>query len=379
MYMGLEHHIIIIGGGLAGLTSAIHLSRAGLRVSLIEKNTYPRHKVCGEYISNEVLPYLQWLHADPAELAPADISSLLLSAANGKTITAPLPLGGFGVSRYTLDHFLLRKALAAGTQLITDTVTDVQYEGDHCMVYTKSHAPLAGTVVLGAFGKRSTLDQRLSRSFLRKPAPWLAVKGHYEGPFPDGQVALHNFPGGYCGVSKTETGALNICYLVQMDSFRHYRDIDQHREAVLFKNHHLKTIFNNSRPLFDQPLAISQISFEQKTKVEQHMLLTGDTAGLIHPLCGNGMAMAIHSARLAATTVLRFCNDASYDRSRMEADYAREWDKAFSRRMKMGRLLNNLFLKDRLSTWLVQQMASLPAVLPFIIRQTHGRPKDFAI
>lgn len=372
MYMGLEHHIIIVGGGLAGLTSAIHLSRAGLRVSLIEKNTYPRHKVCGEYISNEVLPYLQWLGADPAELAPADISRLLLSAANGKTISAPLPLGGFGVSRYTMDHFLLRKALAAGTQLITDTVTDVQYQDDHCVVYTKAHAPLTGTVVLGAFGKRSTLDQRLSRVFLRKPAPWLAVKGHYEGAFPDGLVALHNFPGGYCGISKTETGALNICYLVQMDSFRRYGDIDQHREAVLFRNHHLKAIFDNSRPLFEEPLAISQISFEQKTKVEQHMLLTGDTAGLIHPLCGNGMAMAVHSARMAATVVLRFCNDAAYDRKRMEADYAREWERAFSHRMKMGRLLNNLFLKDRLSTWLVQQMASLPAVLPFIIRQTHG-------
>ncbi|WP_220101243.1 NAD(P)/FAD-dependent oxidoreductase [Chitinophaga oryzae] len=140
MYMGLEHHIIIIGGGLAGLTSAIHLARAGLPVSLVEKNTYPRHKVCGEYISNEVLPYLQWLGADPAVLAPADISRLLLSAANGKTISATLPLGGFGVSRYTLDHFLLNKALAAGVRLITDTVTDVEYHGDNSyIVRVKTH------------------------------------------------------------------------------------------------------------------------------------------------------------------------------------------------------------------------------------------------
>ncbi|MBC9932223.1 NAD(P)/FAD-dependent oxidoreductase [Chitinophaga qingshengii] len=376
--MGLEHHIIIIGGGLAGLTSAIHLCRAGLRVTLIEKNTYPRHKVCGEYISNEVLPYLQWLDADPAVLAPAPISRLLLSAANGKTITAPLPLGGFGVSRYTLDHFLLNKALAAGMQLITDTVTGVQYHGDYSEVYTKTQGMITGTVVLGAFGKRSNLDQRLSRAFLRKPAPWLAVKAHYAGTFPDGLVALHNFPGGYCGISKTETGALNICYLVQTDSFRPYGDIDQHREAVLFRNRHLKEIFTQSRPLFDQPLAISQVSFEQKTKVEQHILLTGDTAGLIHPLCGNGMAMAIHSARMAATAILRYCNDAAYDRRRMETDYRREWEQAFSRRMKMGRLLNHLFLKDRLSTWAVQQMASLPAVLPFIIRQTHGRPLNIS-
>ena len=98
--------ILIIGGGLAGLVNAIHLSAAGLSVILIEKNEYPKHKVCGEFISNEVLPYLQHLNADPMTIGAKKINRLLISTTRGKTIETKLPLGGFGISRYALDHFL---------------------------------------------------------------------------------------------------------------------------------------------------------------------------------------------------------------------------------------------------------------------------------
>ena len=94
-----ESEIIIIGGGLAGLTAAIHLSKNGFDVTVIEKNNYPRHKVCGEYISNEVLPYFTGLGIDIQSLQPTIIDTLEFSDCNGRRITAKLPLGGFGVSR----------------------------------------------------------------------------------------------------------------------------------------------------------------------------------------------------------------------------------------------------------------------------------------
>ena len=70
-----DTEVLIIGGGLAGLTSAIHLTKMGCKVIVIEKNSYPKHKVCGEYISNEVLPYFKWLNFDIEALQPTHIKT----------------------------------------------------------------------------------------------------------------------------------------------------------------------------------------------------------------------------------------------------------------------------------------------------------------
>ena len=84
----------------------------GCKVVVIEKNYYPKHKVCGEYISNEVLPYFDWLNINIDELKPTQITSLQFSSESGRMIETKLPLGGFGISRYTLDHALYLKAVS---------------------------------------------------------------------------------------------------------------------------------------------------------------------------------------------------------------------------------------------------------------------------
>src|SRR5215203_5634917 len=122
--------VIIIGGGLAGLTGAIHLSKKGLNVTLIEKSEYPRHKVCGEYISNEILPYLLWLDIDVLQLNPEKISSFEFTTQNGKIARTKLPLGGFGISRYMLDNILYQKALSNGCIILKETVSDISFIND---------------------------------------------------------------------------------------------------------------------------------------------------------------------------------------------------------------------------------------------------------
>jgi flavin-dependent dehydrogenase len=365
--------VIIAGGGLAGLTSAIHLSRAGLHVTVVEKHPYPRHKVCGEYISNEVLPYLQWLGADPAVLQPAQINRVSISAVTGKMVETILPMGGFGISRYTLDQFLMQQAINNGCELLEDTVTDILFEDNSFNVSTAENGALKARFVLGAYGKRAILDQQLKRSFLQERSPWLAVKGHYKGHFPDGLVALHNFSGGYCGVSKVENDIINICYLVNYNTFKQYKNIDTHRQQVLHRNKHLKQVFENSEPIFERPLTISQVSFATKEKVDQHILMTGDTAGLIHPLCGNGMAMAIHSAKIASEEILQFFATNSPSRNTLENNYIKNWNNAFGKRIAAGKLLSALFRKHRLSTAIMKGLVLFPVLLPVIIRQTHGK------
>lgn len=263
--MNVSKRIVIVGGGLAGLTAAIHLSKIGLKVILIEKNEYPKHKVCGEYISNEILPYLNWLSVDISELNPTQISKLDFSTADGKMIHCDLPLGGFGVSRYALDQFLYKKAIQSGCKIIQDSVDDIVYENDGHTISTLNNGIFTSEIVIGAFGKRSTIDQKLKREFIQKKSYWLAVKAHYSGEFPNDTVGLHNFEGGYCGVSKVENDAINICYLASYDSFKKYKNTEEYQNYIVSKNPHLKLIFDSSKMIFETPLTISQVSFSKNS------------------------------------------------------------------------------------------------------------------
>lgn len=366
--------VLIIGGGLAGLTSAIHLSKSGLKVTLVEKNEYPKHKVCGEYISNEVLPYLQWLGLEISDLKPSHISKIVFSTAKGKTISGDLPLGGFGISRYELDHYLYLKALKNGCQMIQDSVKDILFIEEEFHISTSHNLEIKSKIVLGAFGKRSNMDLKLNRDFIQKNSPWLAVKAHYSGNFPDNLVGLHNFKGGYCGVSKVENNKINICYLADYDTFKHYRNIEEFQSEVVCKNPNLSAIFENSVLLFEKPLTISQISFEKKSTVENHILMIGDTAGLIHPLCGNGMAMAIHSAKIVSELVIDFFDHKITARKELEEKYTKEWNNTFKRRLETGRLLSKILNKEKLASFLMQLLSVFPFLLPVIIKKTHGKP-----
>lgn len=370
-----QQEIVIIGGGLAGLTAAIHLASKRYKVKLYEKEAYPHHKVCGEYLSREVLPYLLSLDISLSSLNPVDINQLIFSGASGNTIETTLPLGGIGISRYALDNFLYQTALKKGVQIINQNVTSVKFENELFYITTQFGTTSTGGVVFGAFGKRSTLDKKLNREFIDTKTGWLAVKGHYQiENYPQNTVSLHNFQGGYCGLSKIENGAVNVCYLATYKSFKNYKDPQMYQREVLMKNEHLNSFFSKATPVFNQDYTIAQISFDKKTQVEDHILMLGDSAGLIHPLCGNGMAMAIHSAKLASECVLLHYNSTGLNRSQLEKDYKKLWNQHFRSRLKTGRLLQNILLSNKLSQISQRAIQVFPQLLPAIIKRTHGKP-----
>lgn len=160
--------VIIVGGGLAGLCSAIHLSKYGLKILVIEKNNYPKHKVCGEYISNEVLPYLNFLGVNVFKLGAQKISRFELSTSKNRLLKSDLPLGGFGISRYALDNALYEKVKSCKVQTHQDTVINIQYLNDEFSVDTKNKSIFKSKLVIGAYGKRSTIDVTLNRNFIKK-------------------------------------------------------------------------------------------------------------------------------------------------------------------------------------------------------------------
>ena len=365
--------VIIVGGGLAGLTNAIHLSKFKQRVLLIEKNSYPKHKVCGEYISNEVLPYLNSLGIDPIKEGAKKISKVQVSTTKGDLIKAELPLGGFGMSRYFLDSLLLKKARFNGVQVLKDSVDSIRFKNEVFTVQTKDSKSFQSKIAIGAFGKRSALDLKMDREFIKKKSPYLAVKLHVKGDFPENLIALHNFKGGYCGVSKVENNSINLCYITEYNSFKKHKNITDFQKQVVFKNKHLKKIFEESTSVFEKPLTISQISFETKKPVENHIIMCGDTAGMIHPLCGNGMGMAITSARLASVRILQFLNGEIKTRESLEKQYFKDWNNEFKTRLKTGHLIASLFRSQTVSQIAYSILKIMPFLLPKIIQFTHGK------
>jgi len=368
----IQNSIVIIGGGLAGLIAAIHLKNNNYNVLVIEKNEFPKHKVCGEYISNEVLPYLKSLGLDINSLHPKHIDKLSFSLVSGKCINTALPLGGFGISRYELDQYLYNEAKNIGCVIVQDTVSDVEFLDGKFTVTTNENTYYT-SIVLGAFGKRSNLDIKLKRNFIQRQSHWLGVKAHYKLDFPEDHVGLHHFKGGYCGVSKIENNLVNICYLANYETFKQYKSIEDYQLNVVRENPNLEKIFKNAEIQFEKPLTISQVSFEEKKCVENHIIMIGDTAGLIHPLCGNGMAMAIHSAKMASENIIDFLEN-KINRATLENNYLNDWNKNFKKRLQAGRLLGKLLEHEKIAQAVLKILIIFPFMLSIIIKKTHGKP-----
>ncbi len=365
--------VVIVGGGIAGLTTAIHLSKFKQSVLLIEKNSYPKHKVCGEYVSNEVIPYLNFLGIYPIKEGAKKISKVQISTIKGNLITGELPLGGFGISRFFFDSLLLKKASFNGVKVLKDTVNFISYKNGVFFIKTKNSKSYKSKITIGAFGKRSELDQKMKRKFIQNKSPYLAVKLHVKGNFPDNMIGLHNFNGGYCGVSKVENNSINLCYITDYKSFKKFKNISTFQKKVVYKNKHLKKIFEQSTSVFEKPLTISQISFESKRPVENHVIMCGDTAGMIHPLCGNGMGMAIISAQLASNLILQFLNGEIKTRENLEKKYIKNWNKEFKKRLVTGHLIAKLFRNKIISQFVYSILKMIPSLLIVLIKFTHGK------
>ncbi len=363
---------IIIGGGLAGLTAALHLSKSGFSVLVIEKKAYPQHKVCGEYVSDEVKPFLQSLGADIKSIQPNHVDRFRLYAPSGAFIEAPLPLGGFGMRRYVFDRHLYEKAITSGVDFWLNTkVEQVHFQQDHFEVKAQRKEPIRAKVVFGSFGKRSTLDKALNRPFFRQPADYLGVKFYLRGDFPNDLVTLYNFDGGYGGAVEVEDGTVDIAYLTRHDRVKKQGGVQAFAEDVIWQNPAFKALLTQSERL-KPTLTISNISFRPKKQIQDHILMIGDAAGMIPPLAGNGMAMGIHAGKLASEAAVDFLTK-KINREQMERQYQREWNRHFAYRLFWGRRLHRFMGKPALSEFSVRALQKMPFLLPAIVRQTHGQ------
>lgn len=374
--MGLEpthFDVAIVGGGLAGLTLSIQLAKQGRKVILFEKESYPFHKVCGEYIAMESWDYLERCNIPLSTLNLPQIRTLQLSSPNGNSLFHPLNPGGFGISRFTLDYFLATEAKKIGVVLLEDCkINDVFFNEDQFRLESNA-GNFTADFAFGAYGKRSNLDIKLKRKFTQTKHTgannYIGVKYHIEIEHAEELIALHNFEDGYCGISKVDLNRYCLCYLTTSANLKaNENSISIMEQRVLHKNPHLKRIWHQANFLYKEPLTISQIRFEPRTQIEDHFVLLGDAAGLITPLCGNGMSMGMHAAKLIADHL----PDHVKDRAMFEEKYQKAWRQTFGIRIKAGRTFQSLFGSSRITNTVISTLKKFPFLLKPLISLTHG-------
>ena len=373
-----QYDIAIIGGGLAGLSLAILAANASYKVVLFEKETYPFHKVCGEYISLESYDFLIRIGLPLQDWNLPIIKKLQVSDVNGKLYDFKLDLGGFGISRYTIDNALYNLAKQKGVDIFTnEKVSEVNLINDAHIIQTNTKK-ITTNIVAGAYGKRSNLDIKWKRNFaeqkLNKLNNFIGVKYHIKTGFAKDKIALHNFKNGYCGISAIEDDKHCLCYLTNAENLSaNNNSIQQMQENVLCKNPVLKKIFTEADFLYAVPLTISQISFDKKSQTENHVLLLGDAAGMITPLCGNGMSMAMHGAKLAFIEINKYLRQ-KISRTQMEENYKNNWNKNFASRLATGRIVQKLMGNNTSTSMFLKLMNSFPFLPKTLIKSTHGKP-----
>lgn len=373
-----EYDITVIGGGLAGLGVSIQLAKLGYKTALFEKQKYPFHKVCGEYISLESKGFLESLGLPIPEMNLPLIKKLIISSPNGNTLETTLPLGGFGISRHLLDNELKKNAVNCGVHVYENCrVTNVIFINEKFQLQT-SEGEFISAVCCASYGKRSSLDVKWKRDFITmrntKLNNFVGVKYHIKTNFPADTIALHNFKDGYCGISKIEEDKYCLCYLTKSKNLKENNNsVIKMEKNVLYENKYLEAVFESSDTLYESPITISQISFSKKTQVENHVLMLGDAAGMITPLCGNGMSMALHSSKIAAKNIDDFLKK-NISRQMLEKKYAKEWKSLFGTRLFTGRTIQGFFGKKWLTNIFISVMKRLPFLTTALIKKTHGKP-----
>jgi len=143
-------------------------------------------------------------------------------------------------------------------------------------------------------------------------------------------------------------------------------------QNILYKNPFLKKIFTEAEFIFKEPVTISQISFERKTLIQNHVMMLGDAAGMITPLCGNGMSMALHSSKIASIYIDQYLNK-EVTMTEMEKRYRQQWENNFGKRLKVGRIIQRMFGKELTTNLFISLLKPFPFLVNKIIKATHGK------
>lgn len=361
----MEVDVAIVGAGPAGSTLAALVAQRGLSVALIDRDSFPRDKLCGEFLSYDALPIVERLGVD---LTAAPRIEHCRVVSRHATYEFDLPHAARGVSRMTLDHELHAKATDNGATAISRTAASIASDRVD---------DIRAKVVVGAWGRWGRFDTQLQRAFVRdRTHRNFGFKRHYRGPLSN-VIELHSFSRGYLGVNSVDGDVVNICGLVHASRLAgHKGRWDAFIREIRSEEPALDRLYAAHEPAQDHFLSSEPVIFRARSAVEGGVFMIGDASGVIDPLTGNGMAMAIQSALLAAPYVVQLVANAN-SRKNVENEYREAHHEMFAKRISWSRFIARLLSRPALLDAAIRTIRT-PRAGELFLRRTRAQRDEIA-
>lgn len=391
-----KSQITIVGAGPAGASLAIRLARKNFRVTLIERERFPRQKLCGEFVSPECLRHLRELEVFDSMIAANGerISETVFYAANGKSVSVPSrwfnenETGALSLSRAEMDFRLLEKAKSCGVEVLEESsVTGVLSENEKvCGVKIKDKNGAAREVfsdlTIDATGRAKVLEKLAAREFSDKNSARQSLKNKSQNAKLVGfKTHLKNvnlakdlceiyfFRGGYGGLSFVENDRANHCFLMKAEVVKEFGgDADEIVEQVIFRNKRARETMRNAEKTFDW-LAVSVDEFGRKNlNPAKNLFAVGDAAAFIDPFTGSGMLMAFESAEILAEAITE-----NFSAGTIAARYETEHARKFRRRLFVCSLVRRAAFAPKLAERLISVLSFNELPKKFLAKATRPR------
>lgn len=340
--------VIIVGGGPAGSAAGIALAKLGISSTIIEKQNTIRDKICGEFYSPECVSYLDQLGIRSHFFLqnPSSIKNINISF-TGSPAATTLDSPAYGLSRMKFDSMLLNAAERNSVEVLRGyEVTDLYHKNNAFSLTVKNRSDgrklrLSSQYVIGATGAKSNSESFFVESSANKSQTAYAVafKFHARNTYMNNVIELYFTPYGYVGIGTIENDMVNVCGIIDRDFLKLYSgDIESVLHELSHHNSYLGERLNTMRSGSGSILC-GNLSFGIRKPKYDDVLCIGDTAGSIHPFCGNGNAMALRSGLMSAEIIERGENN-QWSVTRTAEHFRRMWKQEFSSRINVSSIIH---------------------------------------
>lgn len=380
--------IAIAGAGPAGSSLAIRLARSGCEVTLIEREKFPRHKLCGEFISPECLIHFDDLDVLDEMLATGGglITETRFFSRSGRRVTVPSEwFGGpfaLSVSRAAMDQVLLERARVAGVRVIEEaSAVGVRVERERILAVIVRDAAgdtreIPADLFADATGRARVLQKLAAKHFSRRsavknpPARVVAFKNHFRDVcLEQGVCEIFFFRGGYGGLSHIEGGVSNLCFILKADEVKRlHGNANRMITELLFRNARAGRCLAHAEPVGDW-LAVSIDRFGRKElRPAANLFTVGDSAAFIDPFTGSGMLMALESSDIFAG-----CVTGGGTLDRIYAEYTSNYRAMFKGRLRISAYLRKWAFKPNLAGAVIHALNLSSKPVEFLAKATRSR------